>query len=216
MPDLLELPTQAMTTDPFASILLELALLLTMVVVARWLTNRFRQPGVLGELLIGVLVGNLGYWLGLPFFNFIMSYGAASPVFDEVWKSGVSVGDAAATIFSTEEMAPGGRGDQVLQLLSGDHALANVNTGLSLWLFSSLGIILLLFRVGLQTGVRQLREVGAGAARVAVGGALGTLLLGLGVSLAAAAGPVRVGSLLRRCYALLNQHRRRHPHAGRR
>ncbi|MGB5736427.1 MAG: cation:proton antiporter [Thiohalocapsa sp.] len=182
MPDLLELPTQAMTTDPFASILLELALLLTMVVVARWLTNRFRQPGVLGELLIGVLVGNLGYWLGLPFFNFIMSYGAASPVFDEVWKSGVSVGDAAATIFSTEEMAPGGRGDQVLQLLSGDHALANVNTGLSLWLFSSLGIILLLFRVGLQTGVRQLREVGAGAARVAVGGALGTLLLGLGVA----------------------------------
>jgi hypothetical protein len=67
--------------DPFAAIMLELALLMTMVMVAHWLTDRYRQPAVLGELLIGVLVGNLGYWLGVPFFSFVMNYGVASPLF---------------------------------------------------------------------------------------------------------------------------------------
>jgi len=172
-------PAEPMIPDPFATIMLELALLLTMVVVARWLTGRFRQPAVLGELLIGVLVGNLGYWLGLPFFTFVMSYGAASPVFDQVWDGGVAVSQAAAQVFSPAELAPGGRGHEVLRLLTGGHALANVNTGMSLWLFSSLGIILLLFNVGLKTGVRQLRRVGADAARVAVAGALGTVILAL-------------------------------------
>lgn len=171
--------TPPMPLDPFASIMLELALLLTMVIVARWLTSRFRQPGVLGELLVGVLVGNVGYWLGLPFFAFVMSYGSASPVFDQVWQGGVSVTQAGAQVFSAAELAPGGRGHEVIRLLSGDRALDNVNTGLSLWLFSSLGIILLLFHVGLKTGVRQLRSIGTDAAKVAVVGALGTLATAL-------------------------------------
>jgi Kef-type K+ transport system membrane component KefB len=171
--------TQSMPLHPFADIMLELALLMTMVLVARWLTNRFRQPGVLGELLVGVLVGNLGYWLGLPFFTFVMSYGAASPVFDRVWQSGLSITQAAAQVFSPAELAPGGRGHEVLRLLSGDHALGNVNAGMSLWLFSSLGIILLLFHVGLKTGIHQLRRVGSDAARVAVAGALGSVSLAL-------------------------------------
>jgi hypothetical protein len=92
--------TEPMPLHPFADIMLELALLMTMVLVARWLANRFRQPGVLGELRVGVVVGNLGYWLGLPFFTFVMSYGAASPVFDCVWQSGLSITQAAAQVFS--------------------------------------------------------------------------------------------------------------------
>ncbi len=171
--------TAAMPLHPFADIMLELALLLTMVLAARWLSSRWRQPDVLGELLVGVLVGNLGYWLGVPFFTFVMSYGAASPVFDQVWQGGVSVALAAAQVFSPAELAPGGRGHEVLRLLSGHHALANANAGLSLWLFSSLGIILLLFHVGLKTGIHQLRRVGTDAARVAVAGALGTLIAAL-------------------------------------
>jgi len=171
--------TRPIPLHPFASVMLELAFLITMVLIARWLTSRFRQPGVLGELLVGVLAGNLGYWLGLPFFTFVMSYGAASPVFDHVWQSGLSITQAAAQVFSPAELAPGGRGHEVLRLLSGDHALDNVNTGMSLWLFSSLGIILLLFHVGLKTGVDQLRRVGSDAARVAVAGALGSVAVAL-------------------------------------
>ena len=167
--------TRPIPLHPFASVMLELALLMTMVLIARWLTSRFRQPGVLGELLVGVLAGNLGYWLGLPFFTVVMSYGAASPAFDRVWQSGLSITQAATQVFSPAELAPGGRGHEVLRLLSGDQALGNVNAGMSLWLFSSLGIILLLFHVGLKSGVDQLRRVGSVAARVAAAGALGSV-----------------------------------------
>jgi Kef-type K+ transport system membrane component KefB len=168
-----------MPPHPFASVMIDLAVLLTMVLAARWVTGRLRQPAVLGELVIGVLVGNLGLWLGLPFFTFVMNYGPASPVFDRVWMAGVSVTEAVAQVFAPVDLAPGGRGAQVLGLLTGPHALENVNTGTTLWLFSNLGVILLLFEVGLKTGVDQLRQVGASAARVATAGYLGTLLLGL-------------------------------------
>ena len=174
-----QLPSKGRGHDPFAAIMLELTLLIGMVIAARWLAARMHQPPVLGELLIGALLGNLGYWLGLPFFSFVMDYGSAAPLFEQVWRSGASVLDAATRVFGPQELLPGGHGYEVVQLLTGTRALANVNSGVSLWLFSSLGIVLLLFNVGLKTGVRQLREVGAGAARVAVAGALGSLVLGL-------------------------------------
>ena len=47
--------TAAMPLHPFADIMLELALLLTMVLAARWLSSRWRQPDVPGERLVGVL-----------------------------------------------------------------------------------------------------------------------------------------------------------------
>jgi len=173
------LPKGGASRDPFAAIMLELTLLIGMVVAAHWLAARLRQPAVLGELTIGVLLGNLGYWLGLPFFSFVMDYGAATPLLDRIWESGASLMDAAAAIYGPDQLGPGGNGHEVVQLLTGQAALRNVNFAESLWLFSSLGIVLLLFKIGLETGVDQLREVGIGAARVALIGAVGTLLLGV-------------------------------------
>ena len=47
--------------------------------LGRWLAGRLRQPPVLGELVIGVLVGNIGYWLGLPLFAVVMHLGGSAP-----------------------------------------------------------------------------------------------------------------------------------------
>lgn len=130
--------------DAFAFILLELTILIAMVIAARWLADRFRQPAVLGELVIGVALGNIGYWLGLPFFSFVMDYGIASPLFEQVWRSGASVVEAASRVFGPSELVPGGKGYEVVHLMTGAGGLTNVNIGVSLWLFSSLGIVLLL------------------------------------------------------------------------
>jgi Kef-type K+ transport system membrane component KefB len=165
---------------PFAFILLELSLLIGMVIVARWLSDRFRQPVVLAELIVGVALGNIGYWLGLPFFSFIMDYGIASPLFEQVWRSGASVVEAASHVFGPKELVPGGKGYEVVHLMTGAEGLTNVNIGVSMWLFSSLGIVLLLFNVGLETGLSQLRQVGLRASIVAVVGVLATFLLALG------------------------------------
>lgn len=48
-------PPPAARQDPFAAIMLELALLIGMVIVVRWLAERWRRPPVLGEMLIDAL-----------------------------------------------------------------------------------------------------------------------------------------------------------------
>jgi Kef-type K+ transport system membrane component KefB len=168
--------------DAFGFILLELTLLIGMVIAARWLSDRLKQPAVLGELVIGVVLGNIGYWLGLPFFSFVMDYGIASPLFEQVWRSGASVVDAASHVFGPKDLVPGGKGYEVVHLMTGVNGLTNVNIGVSLWLFSSLGIVLLLFNVGLETGLAQLRQVGTKASLVAVVGVIATFVLGLFVA----------------------------------
>ncbi len=45
---------------------------------ARWVSDRLDQPSVLGELLLGVVFGNLGVWLGYPFFEIVMNPKAAA------------------------------------------------------------------------------------------------------------------------------------------
>ena len=51
--------------DPFAPILLELAVVVLAVVLGRRAAGLVGQPAVLGELVIGVVIGNVGYWLGV-------------------------------------------------------------------------------------------------------------------------------------------------------
>src|SRR6516225_2383007 len=71
--------------DPFAAVLLSLAALIVAAMIGRWAAARLKQPSVLGELLIGVAVGNVGYWLGLPIFVLIMQFDAVGPLFGKIW-----------------------------------------------------------------------------------------------------------------------------------
>jgi Kef-type K+ transport system membrane component KefB len=54
-------------------LLLLLASLLTTLLAVRWLSDSFDQPSVLGELLLGVLLGNLGVFFGEPLFEILMN-----------------------------------------------------------------------------------------------------------------------------------------------
>ena len=45
--------------DPFSLIILLLAVVMLLAMVGRWAAARLHQPSVLGELLIGVLAGNV-------------------------------------------------------------------------------------------------------------------------------------------------------------
>jgi len=51
-------------SDPVVPILIALVFLSLGAVIAGRVMTSFKQPAVLGELLIGVLAGNAGYWLG--------------------------------------------------------------------------------------------------------------------------------------------------------
>jgi Kef-type K+ transport system membrane component KefB len=109
---------------------IELWLVLAAVILAAKaggeLAVRLHQPPVLGELLAGVLLGNLAY-VGAPIFR--------------------HVGESEAVAFLAE-----------------------------------LGVVLLLFEVGLESTVAQMRRIGAPATRVAIIGVVVPMGLGFGVS----------------------------------
>src|SRR5262249_9107999 len=117
--------------DPFAFILLALAVVIAVGMIGRWIGTANDQPSVLGELIIGVLVGNVGCWLGAPLFLLVMHFGSVSPLFAQVWTTGLSVGEVARRIYSPAELAPGGVGHQVLATLTGPGASGRVLVALS-------------------------------------------------------------------------------------
>ena len=165
--------------DPFSFIMLEFGLLIAFAMVGRWIAGRLNQAPVLGELVTGVVVGNLGYWLGLPLFILLMNLGSAGNLFEQVWGTGQSMVEAAPRVFSEAEMAVGGAGRELLGVLSGSEGGRLVLMGTALWIFSSLGVILLLFMVGLESSVTEMLQVGPRALRVATVGIIGPFVLGL-------------------------------------
>jgi Na+:H+ antiporter len=53
-------------SDPVVPILLALVLLTLVAALGARLMAGIRQPPVLGELIVGMAIGNVGYWLGNP------------------------------------------------------------------------------------------------------------------------------------------------------
>ncbi len=102
--------------DPVSSVLLGLVMVFVAAKVGALLARAIHQPAVLGELLAGVLMGNLSL-LGFDHFGFLSS--------DSVYD-----------------------------------------------IFASLGVILLLFEVGLESSMKELLRVGLAATVVAIVGVL--------------------------------------------
>jgi len=111
--------------DPIAFVALALAVILGMAKLGGHLAERIGQPAVLGELLAGVLLGNL-HFLGLT-------------------------------------------------------GLEAVKTNTTIDTLARLGVILLLFEVGLESTVRDMLQVGLRSLVVAVLGVVAPWLLGWGV-----------------------------------
>jgi Kef-type K+ transport system membrane component KefB len=116
---------EAAHADPIAGVLLSLSVVLLGAKLGGHLATRFGQPGVLGELMMGVIFGNLS--------------------------------------------------------LFGFTALDYLKTDPSIDMLSKVGVILLLFMVGLESTVAQMLKVGWSSFLVACLGVIGPFILGWGV-----------------------------------
>ncbi|MGI9325192.1 MAG: cation:proton antiporter [Pseudomonadales bacterium] len=162
--------------DPFAFILLELAIVVAVAMAGRSAARSTGQPTVLGELLAGVLLGNLGVWLGLPFFELVMNMDVAGAVVREAWTTGTSTLEAAQGLFPNAQGAEA----LVIGLLSGPDAPRLIIMTIAIWMFSNFGVILLLLMVGLESSVDEMKQSGLNALLVAFIGAALPMLLGYG------------------------------------
>ena len=112
--------------EDFASILLSLIIILLAAKIGGDLVERIKQPAVLGELIFGVLIGNI-YLLGF-------------------------------------------------------HGFEQIKHHISIEILAEIGVIILLFEVGLESNLKEMMSVGLVSFLVAVFGVVIPFLLGWGVS----------------------------------
>lgn len=158
-------------TDPIAPVILGVTGILFFAILGRFGARHLNQPSVLGEVLVGIVIGVLGSAFG---FELIIVLREGPAVFDVInlALSGVPL-DAAA-----REVLGSPAADTLLAVLQGPQGGVYMGVAHTVDVFSRYGVIFLLFLVGLQSSVEEMRTVGFEAGRVAVLGVILPFVLG--------------------------------------
>lgn len=158
-------------SDPIAAVILGVTSILFFAILGRFAARKLRQPSVFGELLMGVILGNLGYYFGS---DLIILLRQGPEIFDifQLTMAGQTMEEAAAASISGDGVAT------VLEVLKGPHRLELVQMAHAVDVFSRYGVIFLLFLVGLDTSLDELRQVGRNSMQVAISGMLLPFILG--------------------------------------
>jgi Kef-type K+ transport system membrane component KefB len=161
-------------SDPIAPVILGVTGILAFAVIGRLIARRIGQPTVVGELLMGILIGNVAWYLGI---DLIVLLREGPQVFDLVHDTlaGAPIEEAAVAIFGAET------GNELARILTGPRGGELMQVAHSVDTFSRYGVIFLLFMVGLQTDLDEMRAVSKDSARVALLGVLLPSALGFGV-----------------------------------
>ena len=163
-------------SDPAAPIILGVTAILAFAVVGRRFARRFAQPSVLGELVIGIALGNLIYLFGGEFILVVREGRALFDMIDLTF-AGMSMQDAAAQIFPDPILAA-----QVVEIVQGPHGMSLLSMAHTADVFSRYGVIFLMFLVGLESSVEEMRDAGMPSLKVALVGLLTPFLLGMSVA----------------------------------
>lgn len=145
--------------DPAAPVLLAIVVIMLAAKLAGDLFDRVSLPAVLGELMVGVLLGNVPFFLGI-----------ADPA--AIVEAGPDGFVESAVVFFESIKPPS----------DPEHASA-YHTGAVLQILASIGVVLLLFEVGLESSVKQMMSVGVSATFVALLGVVAPIALGYGVGM---------------------------------
>lgn len=160
------------TADPIALVLFWVTIIFSLGMFGRYMAQRFHQPGVLGELLMGVVLGNLCYHWAIPEMV-ILREGAV--IFDIMGSllDGASLPKALAHNVSD----PISRAT-IESALHSSAGMDSIKVAYALDIFSRYGVIFLLFMVGLENSVEEIKKTGHASLRVAFLGVLAPLVLG--------------------------------------
>jgi Kef-type K+ transport system membrane component KefB len=163
--------TSAGHADPIAPVILGVTGILFFAVLGRFAARKIHQPSVLGELLMGILLGNLGYWWGVDFIE-VLREGPAIFEMVDLTLSGEPIQQAAIEALGTKE-APA-----ILAILHGPGGAALTQIAHTVDVFSRYGVIFMLFLIGLGTSLDELKQVGSSSLRVASIGVVMPFILG--------------------------------------
>jgi len=164
-------PLTAMHTDPIAPVILGVTGILFFAILGRFAARKLGQPSVLGELIMGVVLGNLAYLIGIDLI-LVLREGPAIFELEKLSIAGTPLDLAAFQTLGSDTAA------QVLWILQGPHGGQILQVAQTVDVFSRYGVIFMLFLVGLDTSVVEMRRVGPDSARVALIGVMMPFVLG--------------------------------------
>ena len=160
--------------DPVVPILLALALLSVAGVVGGQVMRLLRQPAVLGELLMGIIVGNVAYAFGNPGITVLREGEVLRKITDLALSSNLRLSEAALKVLPANSQS-----QRIADILAGAKGLDFVSVYSFVDLVSRIAILVLLFLVGLETSLVEMKRVGRSSFFVAVIGVAAPMALGL-------------------------------------
>jgi Kef-type K+ transport system membrane component KefB len=172
------LPLQVMAkgvshhTDPIESVILGVTLILFFAILGRYIARRIKQPSVLGELLIGIIIGNLFYYFGIQLFIILREGPLIFNIVGDIL-SGYTLTDAVHMSVPDQKAA-----SLISQALRGPDGLELLKVAYVVDIFSRYGVIFLLFLVGLDSSVEELKHTGVESIKVALIGVIAPIVLG--------------------------------------
>ena len=159
--------------DPVSTVIFWVTLIFLFGVTGRNIALRLNQPGVLGELLMGVLLGNVCYFFGLELVTVLREGSAIFSIMADMLK-GNSLTQAVTQSIHDPKYA-----HLVVAALSGSQGNDLLKVAYVVDIFSRYGVIFLLFLVGVESSIAELKRTGKESVRVAVIGVLAPMILGL-------------------------------------
>ena len=166
----------------FSSIVIFSAVIIIAGMIGRYISKKFNMSPVLGEIGIGIVIGNVGLLLGGDIFFLIMHMDRMSQIVAEVWNAGLSIWDATRVVFHQNNFENNPIAVRIDAVMSGVDGAVHVVTAVTLWVFSNLGVHFLIFMVGVHSTTAEIRELGIQSILVAAVGVAAPFALGFAVT----------------------------------
>jgi Kef-type K+ transport system membrane component KefB len=153
--------------DPYTLVFYVFGLAIIVATLGRYGATRLKQSPVLGEVAAGILVGALLYQLGSPVIILIRHADEVEQITQTVLEKNVGWEYAVRQYLAKATMPREDASRLEKALLRGDIP-PFYKAAEALQFFSSLGVVLLLFLVGLECSLAEMRVVGCPAFAVAL------------------------------------------------
>ena len=167
--------------DPFSMVFAVFTLLLLCAVAGRFAAIKLKQSPVLGELVIGIIVGALVYQFADPTVTIIRHSDLVGQATTKALYENKSLPETLKATLA-EAKIPEQQAGKIEQVFARPDFPSFLMLARSIELFASLGVILLLFMVGLECSLEEMRAVGGRATGVAVIGMIAPFVMGFGAT----------------------------------
>ena len=146
-------------TDPIAPVIFGVTAMLFFALLGRFSARGLGQPSVLGEVIIGIIIGNLLHYFGVDLITVLREGPSVFQMFELAMSN--QNWQAAASLSNDNHL------QEVIDILSGPNGAEMLQVAHTVDIFSRYGVIFLLFIVGLDTSFEEMRAVGGDSLRVA-------------------------------------------------